>query len=257
VPGIYSRPVPDPSIRLQDPDLRSRLLRAIDAERRIPAALEALGPVTDRDVCVLGGPDGVLADQLLTLGGWVRTVPDASPESMAAIPDGRADVVVSGWSAFRPGTPEWDEQLASARRVLRPDGRLLVVHDYGRDEVTGLFADPARAAERIGWSRPSGPFLGQGFRVRVLHCWWQWDTQAEATDVLTFGFGEAGAAVAAGMRRPRLAWKVAVYHLGMGSSETVDAAAAADEVEAAKAVKKAGKAGKPAPKPAASQLTSA
>ena len=144
----------------------------------------------------------MLAGQLLALGGWVRTVPDASPESMAAIPDGRADVVVSGWTAFRPGTPEWDEQLASARRVLRPDGRLLVVHDYGRDEVTGLFADPTRAAERIGWSRPGGPFLGQGFRVRVLHCWWQWDTQAEATEVLTLGFGEAGAAVAAGMRRP-------------------------------------------------------
>lgn len=249
--------MPDPSIRLQDPDLRSRLLRAIDADARIPGALQALGPVTDRDVCVLDGPDGGLASQLLALGGWVRTVPDASPEAMAAIPDGRADVVVSGWNAFRPGTAEWDEQLASARRVLRPEGRLLVVHDYGRDEVTGLFADPARAAERIGWSRPGGPFLGQGFRVRVLHCWWQWDTLEEATEVLTLAFGEAGAAVAAGMRRPRLAWKVAVYHLGMGPSETVDAAAAADGVDGAQEVGKAGEAGQPVAKPAASQLASA
>ena len=227
----------DPSIQLQEPDLRSRLLRAIDAEARVPAALQALGPVTDRDVCVLEGADGRLAGQLLALGGWIRTVPDASSESLAALPDDRADVLVSGWTGFRPGTPEWDEQLAHARRMLRPDGRLLVVHDYGRDEVTGLFADPSRAAERIAWSRPSGPFLGHGFRVRVLHCWWQWDTQAEATDLLTRGFGDAGAAVAAGMRRPRLAWKVAVYHLAMGLPEAVDAGAVTDGVEGEEAAK--------------------
>ena len=99
-------------------------------------------------------------------------------------------MVVAGWSAFRPGSPEWDEQLAQARRVLRPDGRLLVVHDYGRDEVTGLLGDPDRAARAASaWSRPSGPFLGIGFRVRVLHCWWRWDTLAEATELLTQVFG--------------------------------------------------------------------
>lgn len=211
------------------------MLRAIDTDARIPAALQVLGPVTDRDVCVVDRVDGTLAAQLLALGGWIRSVPDASPGSLAAIPDGRADVVVSGWTGFRPGTPDWDEQLTQARRVLRPDGRLLVVHDYGRDEVTSLLGDPARAAERIGWSRPNGPFLGHGFRVRVLHCWWQWDTQAEATELLTSVFGEAGAAVASGMRRPRLAWKVAVYHLAMGLSEAVHADITADATQTAEA----------------------
>jgi len=199
----------------------------MDVDARIPAALQALGPVADRDVCVLDGADGVLPGRLLALGGWVRAVGDASADTLAAIPDDRADVLVSGWTGFRPGTPEWDEQLGAARRVLRPDGRLLVVHDYGRDEVTGLFADPERAAERVSWSRPSGPFLGVGFRVRVLHCWWQWASLAEAVDMLTSGFGETGAAVAATMRRPRLAWKVAVYHLAMGPADALEATGAA------------------------------
>ncbi len=191
----------------------------MDRESRIPAALEALGPVVDRDVAVLDPDDRGLASQLLALGGWVRALPGASTGSLAAVPDGRADVLVAGWSAFRPGSSDWDEQLTQARRLLRPDGRLLVVHDYGRDEVTGLLGDEARAAELMAWSRPSGPFLGIGFRIRVLHCWWRWETQAEPTELLTDAFGEAGAAVAAAMRRPRLAWKVAVYHLAMQPAE--------------------------------------
>ena len=191
----------------------------MDLESRIPAALEALGPIADRDIAVLDPDDRGLAPQLLGLGGWVRMLPNASPAPLGVIPDDRADVLVAGFSAFRPGSSDWDEQLTQARRLLRPDGRLLVVHDYGRDEVTGLLGDEARTAQLMAWSRPSGPFLGIGFRIRVLHCWWRWETQAAATELLTDAFGEAGAAVAAGMRRPRLAWKVAVYHLAMQPAE--------------------------------------
>ncbi len=211
----------------QDPDLRSRLLRAMDDESRIPAALEALGPVADRDVAVLDPDDRGLAPQLLKLGGWVRALPNTSLATLGAVPDGRADVLVAGWSAFQPGSSDWDEHLASARRMLRSDGRLLVVHDYGRDEVTALLGDEARAAQLMRWSRPSGPFLGVGFRIRVLHCWWRWETQADATELLIDAFGETGAVVAAGMRRPRLAWKVAVYHLGMQQPEADGATPAA------------------------------
>lgn len=221
--------------RFQDPDLRSRLLRAMDSESRVPAALEALGPIADRDVAVLDPDDRGLASQLLGLGGWVRALPGASATSLGAVPDGRADALVAGWMAFRPGSPDWDEQLAHARRLVRPDGRLLVVHDYGRDEVTRLLGDEVRATQLMTWSRPSGPFLGIGFRIRVLHCWWSWETQAEATQLLTDAFGEAGAAVAGGMRRPRLAWKVAVYHLAMQPAEAeADAAAPAKRPKAAR-----------------------
>jgi hypothetical protein len=212
--------VADLSIRLLDPDLRSRLLRALDPDARIPAALQALGPIADRDVVVLSPEGEPLTAQLLRLGGWIRGIPDPSTGLVGSIPDARADVLVAGWTGFRPGSPDWVDQVAEARRVLRPDGRLLVLHDYGRDEVTGLLGDDLRASELIAWSRPSGPFLGHGFRIRVLHCWWRWDTLEEATELLTEAFGDAGAVVAAGMRRPRLAWKVAVYHLGMEPAAT-------------------------------------
>ena len=59
----------------------------MDSGARIPAALQALGPVADRDVCVLDGTDavlagvdGVLTGHLLSLGGWVRSLPDASAD---------------------------------------------------------------------------------------------------------------------------------------------------------------------------------
>ncbi len=196
----------------------------MDAEARIPAALETLGPVAERDVAVLAPDDGELTSQLLGLGSWVRALPDPSLAAIGAIPDERADVVVAGWSAFCPGSPEWDGHMAQARRVLRPGGRLLVVHDYGRDQVTELLGGPDRAARLQAWSRPSGPFLGIGFRIRVLHCWWRWDSLAEATDLLTQVFGSVGASVAAGMRRPRLTWKVAVYHRAMELAEPVGTA---------------------------------
>ena len=58
----------------------------MDAEARIPAALETLGPVADRDVAVLAPDDGELTSQLLGLGGWVRALPDASPAAIGGHP---------------------------------------------------------------------------------------------------------------------------------------------------------------------------
>jgi hypothetical protein len=184
-------------------------VRAVDAEGRLPAALEALGPVTGRDVAVLDATDGPGPRRLLALGAWVRTPPDGA---LGRLPDASADVLVAWRTGFFPATEEWREDLAHAGRVLRGDGRLLVVKDYGRDEVTPLFGDEVRARALVGYSHPKGPFLGSGFRVRVLHCWWQWETREEATAELGAWFGDTGRAIGQGMRRPRLSYKVAVYH---------------------------------------------
>jgi len=192
-----------------DPQLLEPLVRMVDAEGRLPAALEALGPVAGRDVAVLDAPDGPAPRRLLSLGAWVRVAPGAS---LHALPDGSADVIVAWRRGFSPTTDAWRDDLAQAARVLRSDGRLLVVKDYGRDEVTRLLWDETRAKQLVGFSHPKGPFLGVGFRVRVLHCWWQWSSLEEASEALERWFGMAGVAVAQGMRRPRLAYKVAVYH---------------------------------------------
>jgi hypothetical protein len=201
--------VADPSLRVAEPPLRPPLLRAVDPEGRLPAAIEALGRVGGRDVAVLDEPDGPAARRLLALGAWVRVGPDGS---LSGLPDGSADVLVAWRHGFRPGSVRWQDDLEQAARVLRPHGRLLVIHDYDRDDVTPLLGGDERARDLVAWSRPKGPFLGSGFRIRVLHCWWSWDTLEDAGEALEKAFGPAGGAIAAGLRRPRLAHKLAVYH---------------------------------------------
>ena len=118
--------------------------------------------------------------------------------------------MVASWSAFR-GVEQGE--LTEADRVLRADGRLLVLHDYGRDDVARLRPD---APEQLAWSRRDGPFLRAGFRIRVLHCFWTFDSVEDARDFLRAAFGEIGAAVASELKRPRLSWNVALYHRSRG-----------------------------------------
>ncbi len=193
------------------------LLAALDRERKIDRALAALGPIADRDVAVVGGGAAEIA-RLVAAGGRVAELPAeaAGPWPMA---DAAADVLVSAWSGFRGVTPH---ELAEADRVLRPGGRLLVVHDYGRDDVSRLRGD---LPEYGLWSRRDGPFVQNGFRIRVLHCFWTFDSVEQAAGFLADVFGATGRAVGSGLKRPRLSYNVAVYHRtrggrpGAGSAE--------------------------------------
>ncbi len=183
----------------------SRLARALDVEGKIPRALESLGPVAGRDVLLLDGPaDGIRARQLGDLGARVAVggLGDAATDS--------ADVVVSCWGAFCGVEPA---EVTAAERVLRPDGRLLVVHDYGRDDVSRLRGD---RPEYGAWSRRDGPFLRDGFKIRVLHCFWTFDSVEDGRSFLTDAFGADGEAVGAGMTRQRITYNVAVYHRTFG-----------------------------------------
>lgn len=209
------------------PSLADRLRAAFDIEGKIPRALEALGPVSGRDVVVIDGDGSPVTEGIEALGARVRPAvldgtndPDRSLRLDAS--DGTADAVVGLWSAFRGPRPA---DLAEVDRVLRPDGRHLVIHDYGRDDVSRLF-DPDRP-EYGAWSHRSGPFLAGGFRVRVLHCWWTFESLDAAVSFLSEAFPGRGPDVAASLRRPRLAYKVAVYHRSRGSVPGVPAAAAA------------------------------
>jgi SAM-dependent methyltransferase len=189
------------------PPLAARLAAVVDVEAKIPRALEALGPLVGRDVALIDVPDGIHVARLATLGVRPRQIHPGEPFHLDA-PDASLDALVSLWSAFRGPEPA---ALLEADRVLRPGGRLLVVHDYGRDEVSALRS--ADLPEYTSWSRRDGPFLRDaGFRIRVLHCFWTFPSLEDASGFLQAAFGDAGAELARHLKRPRLTWNVAVYH---------------------------------------------
>lgn len=191
--------------------LAERLGRALDREAKIPTALESLGPIAGRDVLLLDGSSVWTAERLAESGARVTSVTaegltKTDPTVAAGGADGSADVLVVAWSAFRDPTPA---ELVAAERLLRPGGRLLVIHDYGRDDVSRLYGPRPEYGD---WSQRDGPFLGNGFKVRVIHSWWTFDSLEEAREFLVDAFGAPGEQVAAGLTRPRLSYNVAVYH---------------------------------------------
>ena len=189
--------------------LSEHLARILDVEGKIPRAIEALGPVEGRDVVVVDGSAGLRARQLTERGARVTLVDSSGPAPFDA-PDGSADVVVGLWSAFRGGGSTDVDQAA---RLLRPGGRLLAIHDYGRDDVAELRGE---RPEYGPWTRRDGPFLGSGFKIRVVHCWWTFASLEEAQTFLDAAFGETGRRLAGRLTRPRLSYNVAVYHRTLG-----------------------------------------
>ena len=187
------------------PELEPTLVRVLDPGRKLVAALDALGPVGGRDVLLVDADGGPFVDGLRAAGARIESAGiDRAPRLAAA--DGSADVVVGLWSSFRGVDAA---EIAEADRVLRPDGRLLVVHDYGRDDIARLRGGQP---EYGAWSHRSGPFLTGGFRVRVVHCFWEFESLDGAATFLGAAFGPSGSELAGGLKRPRLSWNVAIYH---------------------------------------------
>jgi hypothetical protein len=204
---LYSPPVADFPPALTG-SLGEELARIVDVEGKIPAAIDALAPVNGRDVVVIASGSGFHARQLTNLGG--RVVALERLDDSANLASESADVVVSLWSDFGgPGPADLGADVAAADRLLRSGGRLVVVHDYGRDDVSRLRGD---LPEYGLWTRRDGPFLRGGFRIRVLHCWWTFGSLDEARDFLGRAFGPAGQSLADELHRPRLSYNVALYH---------------------------------------------
>jgi hypothetical protein len=206
--------MPDLSAALPTTDLEEAFLRIVDVEGKLTNALEDLGPISRSRVLLLDSGRGHRARQLAEIGAQVTTVtfaddrdPSDAVERLARLPEGEADVVVAAWSELAvPGT----DFVPALDRLLRPGGRILVVHDYGRDDVWGLWPD--RQERQILWSQRRGPFLQEGFRIRVIHCWWTFPSLIEAKRLLIAGFGAEGARLATEMRKVRLEYQVAIYH---------------------------------------------
>ena len=175
---------------------------------------------------VLFGASRQRARWLTEAGARLTVVaePAAAPDWPS---DASADIVVAFWAAF--DGPDRAEQLAHAERVLRPEGQLLVVLDYGRDDLD-VVRGPERTASLVAWSRRDGWFLSQGFRIHVIHTFWRFETIEEGGELLRAAYGPAAESAISRLRRPRLAHNVAVYHWtrGVGASGGPERPAAAE-----------------------------
>ena len=192
-------------------DYAAQLGRALDREGKIARGIDALGSVGGADAALIDAEGGVLAGRLADAGARLVHVALATP-FRTDLADASVDVLVSPWAAFRGPDPD---EIAEADRILRADGRLLVIHDYGRDDVSRLRGD---LPEYGVWTRRDGPFLTGGFKIRVLHCWWTWDELDEAREFLEGAFGAAGAELGAELKRPRISYNVAIYHRPAGGA---------------------------------------
>ncbi len=190
-----------------------QLLRVIDAEGKIPRALEAHGPFAGRDVTLFGAsPERA---RWLTDGG-ARVAVVADPSMEQAWPAAAsADVVMAFWAGFDGA--DRAEQLAQAERLLRPDGQILAVLDYGRDDLD-VVRGPDRAAGLVASSRRDGWFLSRGFRIRVIHAFWRFETIEQGAELLRAAYGPAAEPAIQLLRRPRLAHNVAIYQWTRGAS---------------------------------------
>ena len=202
-----------------------RLFAAADVGVKLSSTIDAVARVAGADVVLVGAVDGRagatswpkglelahdlavvgLGDRLSEIGARVTRAERGA--GSLSLPDGSVDVVVGAWTVYRGVDPR---ELSEADRVLRPHGRLVVIHDYGRDDLS-LVAGVDRP-EIASWSRRGGPFFSAGFKIRVVHCWLTFESMEAATEVLEATFGPRGVVLAGSLKRPRISYNLAVYH---------------------------------------------
>jgi hypothetical protein len=214
--------VPDLPIVPADSTQAARVLSVFDTEAKIVRAILDLAPVEGRRVVLLGRAPR-LAARMRAAGAAAVSIVNpvaaagAGPSfASTRLPDHAADVVIATWVGF-DGVRDAAE-LAEAERILAPgSGRLLLLKDYGRDDLTAV-RGPERTAHLVARSRRDGWLLRSGFRLHVIHAWWRFADLDEAGEVLRAALGTAGEPLVAGLRRPAVAHNVSIYHRTVGES---------------------------------------
>ncbi len=209
-PPYTRRVVADLPFTFSNASIASQLAGVVDREAKIPRALIELGDAVDRDVVVLRADGDIRASQLRAAGARVTSSADDGHELRPAC----ADVVVRCWGESGAVAVPEAAGMAAAERLLRSGGRLLILADYGRDDVARLRPEGETPAVYRALRARDAAFAEWGFKLRVIHGWWTFDSTEDAGAFLAEAFGARGVEVATAMRRPRLSHKVVVYHRG-------------------------------------------
>ena len=168
-PALHVRP----PVHSGRPRARRATLRLSRRRRQDPACARRPGPSRHGTCCSSTTrkiPRRVVSSSLPRSAGASARRGSPTTATLPEADDGSADVVV-GLLDDVPGA----RARASSPRPIASSVRTAAcscVHDYGRDDVSRLRGD---LPEYGAWSRRDGPYLGNGFRVRVIHCFWTFD----------------------------------------------------------------------------------
>jgi ubiquinone/menaquinone biosynthesis C-methylase UbiE len=208
------------------------MTQAIDPDGLIPNAMRRIGPIAGRRLLDVGAgvgdrtilyaqeaghvyalePDAnalpILRGRIQSSGATNVTVV-AGGAAKIPLPDGCADVAYATWAYFfGPGS---EPGLQEVGRVVQSGGDIVIVQNYGRDELSKFWA--ANEAECESW--PPW-FEAQGFDCQVVDTMWRFPTVDEALEVLEFLWGEPARAYVLKEDKAEFGYKVAIYHREVG-----------------------------------------
>jgi SAM-dependent methyltransferase len=216
-----------------DPLLFERLGEVIDPERRVLEALERIMPLSGKRIADIG--TGIGHYPMLLARRTARTYGiEARPALLQAardraeashqpnirivegdgtklpLRDAAVDVVLSG--EIEPDD-RWLPAIDEALRVLRPNGRLVVIGYYGRDDLASLLEPDVVAMARHATQRRTGWWLRHGFKIKVVHSRIDLQDEATAHELLPRLYGDRGRAFLGEPHALSLQLRLGLYHL--------------------------------------------
>lgn len=109
------------------------------------------------------------------------------------------DAIYSTWAFFFDGISDIDEGLNEVERVVKDQGQIVIVDNYGSDEFCSF--SPHDISSSVS------KWVERGFEYEIIDTAFVFDTIEEAKKLLTFYFGEQGNQV----NKTKLEYKVVVY----------------------------------------------
>ena len=131
---------------------------------------------TPERIIVALEPDANMIDSRIPLV-WTQAVAQDVPFHASTF-----DAAYSTWAFFLEGIDTIEEGLDELYRVVRAEGRIIIIDSAGDDEFCAL--SPRSIA-----SNPD-PWKSRGFRASIIETAFKFDSLEEANELLGFYFGD-------------------------------------------------------------------